>query len=491
MEGPDLTHLLDAADSERPSADVLEGIVRKHRRRRARRARTAATVGLVVALASAGVGIGISHQGPTVSTSSSLGAELHSLRLASGSPVRARSVPAGLGWVDTGTAVRASGQQLSPVASSSPAPARPVATGRLQVIGGSSSSAPSPCIILGCGTGAPYGPIIGSLPLRHLFTRTSDGVTVRVFSALWAEAPLELVPLGASSTGTSSPPTTRSEPPATTSGSTAGGNSGGSGGGGASGGANPGSTTVVVSPPAPAVTVETQPGSPTPTSPTTTSPTATSPTTISPTSTPEPAMPTPALSCAVTSALVVEVSDAGAVGVVTVPLGPSLAQPIDVLSDQVVGIAERAPVAVVVTHTTPGAAAVLADFAGGGSDEMTVVAGWAVLVHMLPVGRTGGTAIRSGTTALGQAVVYALSGSGKVLEQADAPGSGSLAMAVEACPLQGGNEHKTSGSGSSGSTGSLSAGASSGSSGPSGSPSAGASGSSESAPASSGQPNVG
>ena len=47
------------------------------------------------------------------------------------------------------------------------------------------------------------------------------------------------------------------------------------------------------------------------------------------------------MSCAVTQALVVEVSDAGAVGVITVPLGPSLARPVNVLADQVVGVAER------------------------------------------------------------------------------------------------------------------------------------------------------
>src|SRR5271168_1220002 len=69
MNGPDLSHLLDGDDSERPSPAVLEGIVRRHRRLRARRARTAATLGLVLVVAGAGVEIGLSHQGATTSAS--------------------------------------------------------------------------------------------------------------------------------------------------------------------------------------------------------------------------------------------------------------------------------------------------------------------------------------------------------------------------------------------------------------------------------------
>ena len=71
------------------------------------------------------------------------------------------------------------------------------------------------------------------------------------------------------------------------------------------------------------------------------------------------------MSCAVTRALVVEVSDAGAVGVVTVPLGPSLDRPINVLSDQVIGVAERSPIAVVVAHVTAQTVSVRAGFSGG------------------------------------------------------------------------------------------------------------------------------
>ena len=68
MDGPDLSHLLDGASSEKPSPEVLAGIVRRHRRLQARRARVAASLGLVVALAGVGVGIGVSHRGSPTRT---------------------------------------------------------------------------------------------------------------------------------------------------------------------------------------------------------------------------------------------------------------------------------------------------------------------------------------------------------------------------------------------------------------------------------------
>jgi hypothetical protein len=156
---------------------------------------------------------------------------------------------------------------------------------------------------------------------------------------------------------------------------------------------------------------------------------------------------------------VVEVSDSGAVGVVTVPLGPSLSQPIDVLSDQVVGVAERSPIVVVVAHTTGQAVRVRADFSGGGNDVMTVVDRWAVLVHAQATVKVGGTG-GQGSATPGQATVYALSGTGSVLEQSYLPGSGSLAMAVGACSGNNGGMSGVVGSSASGSPGSASSGAS-------------------------------
>jgi hypothetical protein len=140
-------------------------------------------------------------------------------------------------------------------------------------------------------------------------------------------------------------------------------------------------------------------------------------------------------------ALVVEVSDAGAVGVVTVPLGLSLDKPIDVLMDDVVGVAEQSPMVVVVAHTNDPTASVRADFGVGGQDQMDVVDQWAVLVKDVGSSAVGGHSGMGDPELLeGQATVSALSSDGTVLEQADLPGSGALAMPVAACvePLSGG-----------------------------------------------------
>jgi hypothetical protein len=139
---------------------------------------------------------------------------------------------------------------------------------------------------------------------------------------------------------------------------------------------------------------------------------------------------------------VVEVSDAGAVGIVIVPFGPTVQRPINVLSYQLVGVAERSPIEVVVAHTSAQSAAVLAEFSGGGRDEMTVVGRWAVLVHKV---RAAAAALGEGggvTNISGRATVFALSAGGKVLEQAVLPGSDVLAMAVGACLLPTSGVHK-------------------------------------------------
>jgi lysozyme family protein len=125
-----------------------------------------------------------------------------------------------------------------------------------------------------------------------------------------------------------------------------------------------------------------------------------------------------------------------------------------VLSDQVVGVVEQSPMAVVVAHSTGQTAAVLAEFAGGGQDEMIVVDQWAVLVHKLAAAKAGGTGSQGVATMPGQAAVYALSSNGTVLEHADLPGSGALAMAVAACLVPYGAGHKLPVSNASGSPGS-------------------------------------
>jgi len=410
MDGPDLSHLLDDASSGVPSRDVLDGIVRRRRRSQARRARTAATLGLVLVIAGAGVGIGLSRKtGTTSALSPNAGTRpgpsmLGTLPESGHSQVGLLSAPAGLGWVgsSSGAGSFANANSFPPEES-----AGAHSSGQLRATGTASGLGTSLCGIWACLPNSSNGSF-GDALLRHLFTRTSGGVTVRAFTARWAAAPLELVPV-ASGTAPGG-----SVPGGTGSSSPAGGSKG------TSGGAAPGSTTEVVpSPPVTGTTgtTGTEPGS----------------------SVPSSVVP---VSCAVTRALVVEVSDGGAVGVITVPLGPSLARPITVLSDQVVGVVEQSPMAVVVAHTAGQTAAVLAEFTGGGQDEMMVVDQWAVLVHKLAAAKAGGTGSQGVATMPGQAAVYALSSNGTVLEHADLPGSGALAMAVATCLVPYGAGHR-------------------------------------------------
>ncbi len=405
MDGPDLSHLLDDPNPERPSRELLDVIVRRRRRMQARRARTAATLGLVIALAGAGVGISLSRKGGTTMSASTKGpAQVPTMsnRISatapspvSRSPVSSGNAPEGLGWVNAESTVGYSASALSP----SPATiAGGQSGGELHVT--STGSGTSLCSVWNCSPNSPYGSI-GDAQVRHLFTRTSDGVTVRAFTAVWVAAPLELVPTPSGSASTATGPSV----------------------------------------------------------PTATGPAATGPTVAEPTvsvATP-PTRVTP-VSCALTQALLVEVSDAGAVGVVTVPLGPSVARPLNELSDQVVGVAEGSPITLVVAHTTGRTAAVRADFGAGGKDEMVVVDQWAVLVHRFTAAKAGGTGSRGSATP-GQVTVYALSGTGEVLERADVPGSGATAMAVAACSVLNGGVHKIPGASASGSPGSGGSGA--------------------------------
>jgi hypothetical protein len=88
--------------------------------------------------------------------------------------------------------------------------------------------------------------------------------------------------------------------------------------------------------------------------------------------------------CEPREALVLEVSDAGAVGTVALPELIQSAGRVAVAEDEVVGTAEGAAMAVVAVHVGTGISAVEARFATGASDEMQVVDGWGVLVARLP-----------------------------------------------------------------------------------------------------------
>ncbi|MGO8722647.1 MAG: hypothetical protein ACLQRM_07920 [Acidimicrobiales bacterium] len=439
MDGPDLSHLLDGASSEKPSPEVLDGIVRRHRRLKARRARTVASLGLVIALAGLGVGIGVSRGGPTTATA--LGGKASNAALV---PGKARSTttssvlpsmsahlprptstpnsrlgraPVGLGWVAAGSGSGSVNASTVPSSANSEVPSL-----------GSKSGA-AVCSVLSCPPSGSFGSLEVA-GIKALFTRTSNGVTVRTFTATWAVAPFDLVPV-ASSEGASG----------SGSGGGAVGSAAGSGTTGTSAGTTSGAvvpkstttstTTPAASSPLPVITATTDT--------TTTTSTGSTSTVLTP--------PGIEASCAATRALVVEVSDAGAVGVVTVPLGQSVARPFDVLADEVVGVEEQAPMAVVVAHTDGQVASVRADFVAGGQDEMTVVGQWAVLVDELAATPGGGTASQGTATSPGQASVYALSNDGTVLEQANLPGSGALAIPIAACMEPTGGVASPAGSG--------------------------------------------
>ena len=447
MDGPDLSHLLEGASSDKPPADVLQGIVRRHRRWQARRARTAASLGLVIALAGLGTGIGLSHQGRTTSAARALTptstkgglntADLPSTTsttavpggsatspLPADSKLRFGKAPAGLGWVITGFGA------VAPVASATQG--APL-TGQLHSTASGSAAVAAACTTAGCPAYLPDNVLGGATALKPLFTRTSGGVTVRAFSASWAVAPIELGPIasGSASAGSGSMGSGSSSGAATGTSSSsvpATGTSSGSG------------TGVTATPPVTGTIPDTT---------TTTSDTSVPAGTDTTVPVSTPPTPEPLPSCGVTQALVVEVSDAGAVGVVTVPLGSSLDKPIDVVMDEVVGTAEQSPMVVVVAHTNSPTASVRADFGVGGQDQMDVVDQWAVLVEDLGSSTAGGSGAGSDPELLGQASVSALASDGTVLEQAVLPGSGALAMPVAACVEPAGGVTKPVGAGTS------------------------------------------
>lgn len=89
--------------------------------------------------------------------------------------------------------------------------------------------------------------------------------------------------------------------------------------------------------------------------------------------------------CYPTSQLEVEVSDAGAIGQFTVPLANS-SSPLAYVDEQVFGTTEGSPMAVVAVRVGKGVTAVAVRFGSGVEDVMTTVKGWAVLATTLPTG---------------------------------------------------------------------------------------------------------
>ncbi|MGD1011949.1 MAG: hypothetical protein ABR925_05395 [Acidimicrobiales bacterium] len=373
---------------------MLDSIVRRHHRRQVRRARAAATLALVLALAGAGVGIGLSRPGSTVTALSPRASNTHVPSNQGGVPNTSRSeasqsvAPSGLAWVSTGSGEGAIAAAALPSGSAGEGY---LAAGHLAPTG---AAIGSPfCSVSGCVTFGSDNTFQGAV-LTHLFTRISDGVTVRAFSARWTQAPLKLVPNGdASAQGASTTVAPASSPPA-------------AGTDGAAPAAETGPVSTLV--PDDTVTTTTAVGAPLP-------------------------VPSPSAGCAIAQALVVEVSEAEVSGVLAVPLGPRVSRPIDVLEDQIVGGAKDFPIVVVVAHVSGRTQVVRARFASGAQDQMGVVDGWAVLVHKLSPAKMHGSARRNESSSAGRATVSVLASSGVILERAYLPRSGMLAMAVRAC----------------------------------------------------------
>lgn len=87
-------------------------------------------------------------------------------------------------------------------------------------------------------------------------------------------------------------------------------------------------------------------------------------------------------SCNSGHAPVVEVSNPGAVGTVTVPL-PSISisepgQPFEVIDSSAVGVVEASPGKVLTVHVAPDVSSLRASFSDGTSERMAVLSGWAV-----------------------------------------------------------------------------------------------------------------
>jgi hypothetical protein len=120
--------------------------------------------------------------------------------------------------------------------------------------------------------------------------------------------------------------------------------------------------------------------------------------------------------CGSSSELVIEVSDAGAVGTLEVPMPFAAGRAVDLVAGDVLGQAEGSPIGLVVVRVGSGVSEVAASFTAGGSDESGVVDGIAVLAAPLDVDAPSAAAS-----------VDALGPSGQVVESFAVPATPELA----------------------------------------------------------------
>lgn len=167
------------------------------------------------------------------------------------------------------------------------------------------------------------------------------------------------------------------------------------------------------------------------------------------------------------SSLLVEASDSGAVGEVTVPDPQNAPRPVDVVDLQVLGVTEGSPFAVLVVRTSSSVHDVVATFGTGARDEMAVVNGVAVLATVLPSGATG--------TSATSVQVEALGASGQSLEHFSVPQAPAFAEPRLCLPMLPGGVPTPPRGGATGSagggTGSVGSGGASSGSAPAGKPS--------------------
>ncbi len=369
---PDLGHLIEAEPGPAATVDNIRAMLGRHSRRRRRFTSAMAAVALAVGV---GGGVAIGEGVAGVTTGSPLAAGNHSTtsavpaypqyaRSTGKNGAGAASAPSGLSWA-TGTLPADTGQSNNDTLAPSVAGnAGDYATRTAAGVASPISCQDAACrqILIARAANA----------LQRLFERTANGVTLRAYALSFDLEPLyepvTIVPLSPAPSG------------------------GGSGSAGAQSGES-GSA---------------------PSRATTNGPTRSAMVNGE-------ILPIVQPGCLPSSELELEVSDAGAVGVMTVPDVRSTDRPLSVVEDQIFGAAENAPMEVLAVRTGAGVASVEARFSNGSMDSMAAVDGWAVLATTLPESALTATPI-------GTAQVTAYGRGGNVLETASIPETSAYAI---------------------------------------------------------------
>jgi len=190
MDGPDLSHLLDDANSEKPPEMCSTASSAAAAGYRLVAARTAASspchCARLAQLWASGSAVRGWERWRRCQAPSAAAHHVQSHIDSAPSPAGLGKAPDGLGWVNAGSATDPRRAWLRPRS-------RPLQVVRAQascrLTSAFSSSGTSLCSNLEiCSLYSPYGSI-GDVRLRRQFTRTSDGVTVRAFTALWPWRP--------------------------------------------------------------------------------------------------------------------------------------------------------------------------------------------------------------------------------------------------------------------------------------------------------------